>query len=199
MAIRRLSTTSISSTGGKSSKLWDQETTLGTYESIATTTVGSGGATVYFSNIPQNYTHLQIRIVGRGLNASSASNLYTGWYKSTDSGLTFHSHRLGGDGSTPYSGSHTGLNYVFNGTMFPANTAAANTFGVAIIDLLDYTSTSKHKTVRVFGGYDLNGSGQILLSSGTIQTLGSVDAGYVDTEGTFAPGTTVSLYGIRGS
>jgi hypothetical protein len=198
MAIRRLSKASITS-GAKSSKMWDQETSLGYYESIATAVVDASGATIYFSNIPQTYQHLQVRITGRGLNASAASNLYQGWFKSTDTGLTFSSHRLGGDGSTAYSGAHTGLAYVFNGTMFPANTATANIFGTAIIDILDYRSTTKHKTIRVIGGYDLNGSGQILISSGLIQTLNPIDYGYVDTEGTFAQGTTISLYGIRGA
>jgi hypothetical protein len=198
MAIRRLSKASITS-GAKSSKMWDQETSLGFYESIATAVVDASGATVFFGNIPQTYQHLQVRITGRGLNASTASNLYTSWFQFGNTPSTFSSHRLGGDGSTAYSGGHTGLAYVFNGTMFPANTATANVFGTAIIDILDYRSTTKNKTVRVLGGYDLNGSGQILLSSGVIQTLNPIDYGYVDTEGTFAQGTIVSLYGIRGA
>ena len=36
------------------------------YESIATVTVGSGGAAnVEFTSIPGTYTHLQIRMLGR--------------------------------------------------------------------------------------------------------------------------------------
>ena len=39
-------------------------------------------------------------------------------------------------------------------------------FGAAIIDILDYASTSKNKTVRVLTGFDQNGSGNICLASG---------------------------------
>jgi hypothetical protein len=38
------------------------------YESIATVTVGGGGAaTVAFTSIPATYTHLQIRGIGRSM------------------------------------------------------------------------------------------------------------------------------------
>ena len=82
MAIRRLSSSSLT-TGSKSSKLWDQETTLGTFESIAVATVDSGGASsVTFSNIPATYTHLQVRAVGRTdrptYNVGSYSVTFTG-------------------------------------------------------------------------------------------------------------------------
>ena len=50
MAIRRFSTSNL--TGGKSSKLWDQETFPGYFESIATVVVGSAGsATIDFTNM----------------------------------------------------------------------------------------------------------------------------------------------------
>ena len=41
------------------------------YESIATVTVGSGGAAnVEFTSIPADYTHLQIRGIGRDANSA---------------------------------------------------------------------------------------------------------------------------------
>ena len=54
MAIRRFSTSNLS--GTKSSKIWDQETTPGYFESIATVIVPSAGASsITFSNIPSTY------------------------------------------------------------------------------------------------------------------------------------------------
>lgn len=167
---------------------------------IASVTVGAGGGTPQFSNIPQIFKHLQIRVYGRGLMAGNAqSNLYTNWYQLGSIPSTYSSHRIQADGTSVVSAGNTGLSYVFCGTIFPASTAATNIFGGAIIDILDYTSTTKFKTVRVMGGNDRNGSGTVVLGSGLIQTLNPINFGYVDTEGTFAQGTRVDLYGITDS
>ena len=53
MAIRKFSASSLTNPNSKSSKLWDQETTLGTFESIATASCTTTEASVTFSNIPQ--------------------------------------------------------------------------------------------------------------------------------------------------
>ena len=54
-------------------------TFAGNYVSIATATVTSGGAsTITFSSIPSTYTHLQIRILGRGASAT-ATNVVNIW------------------------------------------------------------------------------------------------------------------------
>jgi hypothetical protein len=167
---------------------------------IASVTVGAGGGTPQFFNIPQTFDHLQIRVFGRGLMAGNAqSNLYTNWYQGTSAPSTYSSHRIQADGSSVVSAGNTGIPYVFGGTIFPASTAAANIFGGAIIDILDYTNTTKFKTVRIMGGNDRNGSGTIVIASGLIQTLNPINFGYVDTEGTFAQGTRVDLYGIADS
>ena len=46
-------------------------------------------------------------------------------------------------------------------------TGQTSTFGAAIIDILDYTSTNKYRTTKVLTGYDDN-------SSGTVQLLSSL-------------------------
>ena len=97
MSIKRLSTGSISSTTPKNSKVWDQETFPGTFESIASATVdASGASSIAFSNIPQNYTHLQIRGVMK--NTSNSTNLYITFNSDTTS--NYSSHYLFTDGQT---------------------------------------------------------------------------------------------------
>ena len=60
MSIKRFSTGSISSPTPKNSKLWDQETFPGTFESIASAVVDASGATtITFSSSPSTYAHLQ--------------------------------------------------------------------------------------------------------------------------------------------
>jgi hypothetical protein len=159
---------------------------------------GNGSSAIIFNNIPQTFTHLQIRVSGRGGVASTGSNLYTNWYAST-SASTYSNHRLAGDGATAYSGNETGLPYIFGGAMFPAASATANIMGSSIIDILDYTNTNKFKTLRMIGGNDRNGSGQAIFSSGLIQFSGAITTGYVDTEGGFTTSTRVDLYGITSS
>ena len=171
-----------------------------TMYAIASVTVGAGGGTPQFTNIPQTFDHLQVRVYGRGLMAGNAqSNLYTNWYQSGSVPSTYSSHRIQADGTSTVSAGNTGLAYVFAGTVFPAATASANIFGGAIIDILDYTNTTKFKVVRILGGNDRNGSGTVVIASGLIQTLNAINFGYVDTESTFAQGTRVDLYGITDS
>lgn len=159
---------------------------------------GNGSSAIFFNDIPQTFTHLQVRVFGRGGVASTGSNIYTNWYGST-SASTYSDHRLGGDGSTAYSAADTGLPYIFGGAMFSGANATANIMGTCIIDILDYTNTNKFKTLRMIGGNDRNGSGQAILASGLIQFSGAITTGYVDTEGAFTTATRVDLYGITSS
>ena len=73
MSVRKFSTASILSPSFKNSKLWDGTTTPGYFESIATIIVPSAGAAnVTFSNIPNTYTNLQIRILTKTDRATYA-------------------------------------------------------------------------------------------------------------------------------
>lgn len=71
----------------------------GAYDSIATTTVGSGGtATVTFSSIPATYTHLQIRCLMRTDRAVAYTA--TNWRFNSDSSSNYSYHAITGDGAT---------------------------------------------------------------------------------------------------
>jgi hypothetical protein len=50
---------------------------VGDFESIATVTVGGGGAaTVEFTSIPATYTHLQLRYIAQKTSNGSNYNVY---------------------------------------------------------------------------------------------------------------------------
>jgi len=133
------------------------------YESIATVSVGSGGAAnVEFTSIPSTYKHLQIRGIARTNRALTRDAL-----KVTFNGNTsdYGTHNLFGNGtSVTAQGYGTELSMAFNDVA--GNTATASVFGVMIIDILDYASTTKVKTLRGLGGYDNNGSGAVGFNSG---------------------------------
>lgn len=171
----------------------------GAYESIATTTVGAGGAaTISFTSIPSTYQHLQIRLMARGNNANTYDSFLLRANSDTGSNYTFHS--IIGDGSTaftsqvnPYSG--------FRGGEITGATATSGIFGVSVVDLLDYANTSKNKTMRMLGGNDRNGGGALGLNSGAWLNTAAVTR--IDITPVFGSSfvqySSFALYGIRGN
>ena len=138
----------------------------GNYYSIATATVTSGGAsTITFSSIPSTYTHLQIRVTARTNYANTNDLLYLRFNGVSTNNYSYH--YLIGDGSSATAGGYYPDNIVFGGRV-AGNNASSNVFGVSVIDILDYTNTSKNKTTRALTGWDNNGSGQATLYSGSL-------------------------------
>lgn len=141
-------------------------TTVGTsFESIATVTVGSGGASnVEFTSIPGTYTHLQLRVLARDSRANLGTNLNIQF--NSDTGTNYTSHSLYGDGvgATAIADGASQTSALAMRTA--GNNSSTSVFGTGIIDILDYTNTNKYKTTRSLSGYDNNGSGNIYLTSG---------------------------------
>ncbi len=174
---------------------------IGDYESIATTTVGSGGASsITFSSIPQTYTHLQIRYIARATGGSATASVYT-WYNNDTTLGNSPSHYIQGNGSSASAGARTGGS--FGNIQIPSaitgTSGLASSFGVGVIDILDYTNTNKYKTTRALAGNDQNGSGVIDLMSGVFVTntnaVTRIDLG---ADGNFAEYSQFALYGIKG-
>ncbi len=196
MAIRRLSTTSITSTGGKSSKLWDQETTLGTFESIATATVdASGASSIDFTNIPQTYKHLQIRGIAKFSTASSLAFTFN-----SDTGNNYAIHHICGNGASASSNNATSLGTIRIQRQEGVS-ATANIFTGFVLDILDYNNTNKYKTTRSLAGDDKNGSGSISLESGLWMNTSAISSITFTSPSayTFSQYSSFALYGIRGA
>jgi hypothetical protein len=69
---------------------------------------------------------------------------------------------------------------------------------VFIIDIHDYASTTKNKTVRTFSGVDMNGSGLVYLTSGLWLNTAAVNSVLLKPDGgDFDTGSSVALYGIN--
>lgn len=166
----------------------------GSYESIATTVVGSGGASdITFTSIPSTYKHLQIRLTSI---LSDQNNIYMQvGAGSIDTGSNYAWHELYGDGSSAAAGA--GSSQSFIKASYQASTSA-NIVSVAVIDVLDYASTSKNKTVRSLTGSDANGSGFIFLRSGLWQSTSAIDRiKLYGQSGSFNQYTHAALYGIK--
>lgn len=169
-------------------------TASASYESIATATGTGSSGTITFSSIPSTYTHLQLRV-----HAIATAYSGTGGYMrfNSDTGSNYAYHWLAGSGSAASAGgvaTQTTMQVLLNNVVGLHNTSA----NAAIIDVLDYASTSKYKTLRDFEGVDINGSGDIVISSGLWQSTSAINSiTFYLGSGSFATTTTVALYGIK--
>lgn len=166
----------------------------GSFESIATYT-GSASTTT-FSSIASTYKHLQLRI--NYLEPNGGQSLTMRFNGDTATNYVYHA--LEGTGSTVAAYGATSQNAM---TIFSNNlNGTVLTYpNVMIIDIADYASTTKNKTVRVFAGADKNAAGggvQLLsnlwLSTAAINSITVRDPSSLSWSST----TTMSLYGIKG-
>lgn len=169
------------------------------YESISTVTVGAGGTSaITFSSIPSTYKHLQIRGIGRTTNSGSTGNPEIKFNGDTNVN-NYTLHILYGDGSSAAAyGSGTGGGS--DTSITTGNSAGANIFGVAIIDILDYSSTNKYKTVRSLTGADLNGSGTMRVYSNLWLNTSAISSITLTptSSASYSQYSQLALYGIKG-
>lgn len=171
---------------------------VGAFESIATTTVGSGGiSTVTFSSIPSTYKHLQIRYIAR----SGRSRVATGGLTIRFNGsYSTYGHEIQGDGSA--ASASGGVPSI--GSLHVCATgvdAASATFGAGYIDILDYANTNKVKTIRALSAADTNGAGQVKYLSTFINStsaISSITFETVDGGTNIQQYSSFALYGIKG-
>jgi hypothetical protein len=177
----------------------------GDYESIATVTVGAGGAsTVTFSSIPSTYKHLQFRIYARSTIAGTSSDNIA-FRINGDTGSNYSTHNLYGTGAGAYAAAFAGLSYAYFPSTIASSGNLSNTFAGVVADFLDYADTNKNKTVRALGGYDENANSggfvydnRIQLSSAFWNSTSAMSSIVFQTSANFAEYTTFALYGIKG-
>jgi hypothetical protein len=171
-------------------------TKLTDFYQIATTTVGSGGAAnITFSSIPQDYTHLQIRGILRGTNASDYVDTRIRF--NSDTAGNYGLHQVFGNGSTPSSDSETLANSGYFIYATAAN-SSASIFGVGVMDILDYTNTNKFKTNKSLNGNDRNGSGFALFRSTLWLSTSAISSIVIyPAAGNFAQYSSLQLYGVK--
>lgn len=173
----------------------------GSYDSIATTNVGAGGTpSVTFSSIPSTYKHLQIRITVRTSVAAVQDDLLMRF--NGDTGNNYAGHQLFGNGSSvgnnPLGGTPP-VNLMYPGYI-SGNTSASGTYGVAIIDILDYADANKYKVFRSLNGNNNNGSGFVLLRSGLYMNTSAISTVSFTLSGAnYMEYSSFALYGIKGS
>jgi len=177
-------------------------TPTGSYDSLATYTVPSGGvSSITLAGIPSGgqYTHLQLRTLVKS-SRSAVNDFMQIRFNDDTTTSNYRGHALDGDGSGIYA--ETSANNI-EISWLPGN-SNASMFGVGIIDILDYTNTSKYKTLRSLGGFNQNssssGTSWIGLVSGLWMSTSSINSIKLTsgTSSNFVEYTQVSLYGVKG-
>ena len=169
-----------------------------TYTLIASSTVGSGGAsTIDFTSIPATYTDLVVKISPR--NTASGSN----WYLlkiqfNSDTTSANYSYKLvGGFGSTAYSAGATDRygGYVTSGAR------TASTFGNTEIYIPNYAG-SNNKSFSSDSVTEGNGSSYEILGlwAGLWSSSAAISGITLSNDSdNFAQYSTAYLYGIKNS
>ncbi len=167
---------------------------VGNYESIATFNGTGSSGTITFSSIASTYKHLQIRLIAKDTGGVSPQIQVT---FNSDTASNYSRHRLTGNGTSAAAfGEANTSNIPFLGQV--GLPTAASTYGVAIIDILDYSNTNIYKTLRVLSGQDSNGSGGVDFTSGSWRNTAAISTVTVSLSGSnYTTATQIALYGIR--
>lgn len=178
--------------------------TLTAFESIATTTLGSDTATITFSSIPSTYQHLQIRIMAKNAFTTNRGVSLSRMRMNSDTASNYSYHRLTGDGATAAASGGATQTYIYFMDTNGFGASDNSTFATGIIDIHDYASTTKNKTVRSFSGVNQNSATaseqSIGLESGLwISTSAITRLDITSGGGNWKTGSTFALYGIKGA
>lgn len=161
------------------------------YESIATVSPTGVQAYVEFTGIAGTYSHLQLRILQRSTTPNNTNMTFN-----SDTGSNYNWHELYGDGSTAASASSAGSVTFMKASYLESITAGY--VGASVIDILDYSNTSKNKTMRALTGSDANGTGYILLRSGLWRNTAAITTiRLTPATGSWDNYASIALYGIK--
>ena len=174
----------------------------GSFESIATLTASGGEANLTFNSIPSTYKHLQIRYIAKDAYTSgSALFSLASMQLNATGGTSYADHYLTGDGTSVNVGgnvSTAAIGTVYGSTYGPAT----NTYAAGIINIHDYASSTKNKTVRGMTGANFNNTDTafgITLGSGLFMSTSAITSiKFLPAVTSFGAGSTFSLYGIKG-
>ena len=174
---------------------------IGDFEWIATGTTNTSSPSITFSSIPQTYKHLQIRGIGNASgNSADFGALGVRFNNDTGSNYTRHGLRSNPGGNTYSIVSITGTTFTSPSEGVYLDSAGSVIMGTSVIDILDYTSTTKTKTSRGLSGIVWSGSGgMVFWGSGLWKNTNAVTSVTLyQQNANFGTGTSFALYGLKG-
>jgi len=161
---------------------------------------GNGSSNVItLSSIPQTYKSLQIRIFGKDTRNSTQYSV--DGYITLNSVTTYGYHYLRGDGTNVTStGGASNTVTILPNAIATSRSGMTSIGSAVIVDIHDYTSTTRNKTIRAFGGINTNGLGAygVYLASGVSIDTAAVTSVTLQCDTAWTTDTTIALYGMVG-
>ena len=172
----------------------------GSFESIASASGTGSSDTVIFTSIPSDYQFLQLRCVQRGTGSLASFISYRISFNSVG-GTSYDFHELTADGSSVTAAGFTNDSSISIRNIVDRGLLLSNTMTTTIIDIHDYASTTRNKTIRYFAGFDSNSAnGRITLGSGLFRNTSAINSITITNGGINLSTTSqFALYGIKGA
>lgn len=167
------------------------------YDLLNSVTVSAATTTITFSNLNvySEYKHLEIVVSSR----AAGTNTTTGNINITfngDTGSNYSYYSLSTSGSSLNPSVSTTTSDIRLNNAIPGGGKPAGEYGIMILDVLDFASTTSNKSIKSLHGA-INGS---YLQSGTWYNSSSPITSMTFTTNYslgFTTDTTISLYGVK--
>lgn len=156
-----------------------------TYDKIATNTLGSATSTVTFSSIAGTYTDL-VLIMNSNSNSGTIDSVmrYNG-----DTGTNYSWTELQGDGTSATSARFSTQNYIYTMNQYTSS------ISTSIISIQNYSNTTTNKTALIRNN---NAAAYVNAAVGLWRSTAAITSvTLLSTAGSYAAGSTFTLYGIK--
>jgi hypothetical protein len=168
----------------------------GAFDLLETTTLSTSASSVTFSGLDTlaaGYKHLQVRIVATAPSGSGSANLRLTF--NSDTGANYSEHVLYGDGATVNASAGANRSNIdLAGIMAAGST---DIFGAGIVDILDFSSAQKNKTIRSLHGNKNSSNQYVYLESGAWYNTSAITSMNFTWPSNIAAGSRFSLIGIK--
>jgi len=167
---------------------------MSTYTPISSQTLSAAAASVTFSGVPQTYTDLVV--VCEGYMATADGSVVRIRFNS-DSGNNYSYTPLMGNGTTVSSSRESSISAIYLTSSVIGWDTDSTQRGNIIVNIMNYANTTTNKTILsrpnlASGSYP--GTGAVV---GLWRSTSAISTIVIDTSsGTFASGSTFTLYGI---
>jgi hypothetical protein len=161
-----------------------------TYDRIATTTLGSANNQIQFTSIPATYTDLRIVLVAQSVSDNDTFMRFNG-----DTGTNYSLTNVYGGGTSAGTFQYSSLTTIpiGNATALPISP----NWGLLTLDIFSYAGSTNKTCLSTFA-QDKNGAGAVESSVGLWRNTAAITSISLNqaASGTFATGSTATLYGI---
>ena len=156
-----------------------------TYDLLDSVTLASSASSVTFSSISQDYGDLILVVEWTGSGGVS----FVGLQFNGDTGSNYSRVLAQGRGASGYSSTASTSAYLYAGT-----SAGTSEKANAIVQIMDYTATDKHKSVLMRDNNALDRTVMTAARWANTSSLSQIDI--ITSSNSYAAGSTFYLYGV---